>query len=446
MKLPQFMKKNISKYMNRYFILALLIPNIFFSQSNVDIKKLSSDYALKASRDEFKIDLGNKVNYLFRLQLDRTSEAEWISTFREIGLMKYRSDKVHDRLVKASGYSHSSSIKFQRALVEVILSLYSNEFMETVDSLFKTTNDATLFSYCVNYFSINPKSNYTNKYFLEQIKIRFPNWESIPQLKFLKYYLLNEKPGTPSLTDLLSYNVQDGKTIIYSLHRKDRKYPGITIIKKPDGSFVQNPDSSIFYVEQLALSSSGLPGYLSQGNSPQGIFSIVGFYVSPTPSIGPTPNVLTRIPYEVDIDLFYHGKVESINWLIKDYQNLLPKSWQEYLPIYEAFYAGKTGRRKIVMHGSVDDLNFYKNEPYSPLTPSKGCLTTKEVWSEKTGKSIESDQAKLMNAFFSTGQLKGFLVVLDIDDKKIPVSIDEILPFLTPIQTLERNSHIKLIE
>jgi len=430
------MKKNILRNINSYFILVLLMPNIFFSQSSVDIKKLSSNYALKASREVFKKDLENKVNYVFRLQLVRANEPEWISAFREVGLMKYRSDNVHAGLVKASGYSHSSSVKFQRAFVEVILSLYPDEFIEIIDSLFKTTNDPTLFSYCVNYFSNNPKSNYSNKYFLEQIKTRFPNWESVPQLKFLNYYLLNENPGTPSLTELLSHNFQDGKTIIYSFHRKNRIYPGITIIKKPDGSFVQNPDSSIFYVEQLALSSSGLPGYLSQGNTPQGIFSIVGFYVSPTPSIGPTPNVLTRIPYEVDINLFYHNEVESINWLIKDYQNLLPESWKEYLPIYEAFYAGKTGRRKIVMHGSVDDLNFYADEPYYPLTPSKGCLTTKEVWSEKTGKFIESDQVKLMNAFFSTGQLKGFLVVIDIDDKKEPVSIDEILPFLTSIETM----------
>ena len=82
------------------------------------------------------------------------------------------------------------------------------------------------------------------------------------------------------------------------------------------------------------------------------------------------------------------------------------------------------------MHGSVDDLNFYKNEPYFPLTPSKGCLTTKEIWSDETGMNIESEQTKLMNAFFSTGELEGFLVVVDINDKEANVTIEEILPFL----------------
>jgi hypothetical protein len=98
--------------------------------------------------------------------------------------------------------------------------------------------------------------------------------------------------------------------------------------------------------------------------------------------------------------------------------------------MYEAYYAGLTGRRKIVMHGSVDDLSFYDKLPYAPLTPSKGCLTTTEVWSDSTGMNIRSDQAKLMNAFFSTGQIYGFLVVIDIDDKKEAVQINEVLPFI----------------
>jgi hypothetical protein len=82
------------------------------------------------------------------------------------------------------------------------------------------------------------------------------------------------------------------------------------------------------------------------------------------------------------------------------------------------------------MHGSTDDVSFFKDEPYYPLTPSKGCLTTREIWSEDTGKLIESDQVKLMNAFFSTGQLYGFLVVLNLDEVKKPVTIDDLKAFI----------------
>ncbi len=82
------------------------------------------------------------------------------------------------------------------------------------------------------------------------------------------------------------------------------------------------------------------------------------------------------------------------------------------------------------MHGSVDDLSFYDTLPYFPLTPSKGCLTTIEIWSDSTGKNIRSSQAKLINAFFSTGELRGFLVVININDKKEAVKIEDVLPFI----------------
>jgi hypothetical protein len=108
----------------------------------------------------------------------------------------------------------------------------------------------------------------------------------------------------------------------------------------------------------------------------------------------------------------------------------LPVSWQEFPWIYESYYAGKSGRRLIVMHGSTDDISCFKDKVYYPLTPSKGCLTTKEIWSEETGKCIESDQVKLMNAFFSTKQLYGFLVVLNLDDSKRTVTIEELSPFI----------------
>ncbi len=343
-------------------------------------------------------------------------------------LQLYTSDEIYNAVKLASEYAPNGSVKFQKVVVEAIITLYPTEFKEAIDLLFKTTTNPTLYSYLVHYYS--KQNSFDKTEHIKEIKNRFSNYTKVPQLKYLIYYLEQDSLSTPPLKDILSNKFIEGKTIIFSLHRKDRSYPGITIIKKPNGEFVMGDNYSIFYVEQLALSVTNLPGYLSQGNTPQGIFSVVGFYNSPTPSIGPTAAVLTRIPYEVPIKLWYHSTVSKSYWDINDYKNLLPKSWQDYLPMYESFYAGKTGRRKIVMHGSVDDLSFYDTLPYAPLTPSKGCLTTTEIWSDSTGYNIKSNQAKLMNAFFSTGQLYGFLVVIDIDDKKEAVTIEDVLPFI----------------
>jgi hypothetical protein len=412
----------------KIFVLLFILSVIsVFPQNKINSQKLHSDYALKSSRDNFKHELDAKIKRTLSLELNSKTEKSWSSLLKDVGLMLYKTEDVHEAITKASEYASLGSTKLQRAIVEAIITLYPTEFKETIDLLFEITKDPTLYSYLVHYYS-NQNSDSKNKY-IGKTKSRFPNYQKIPQLNYLIYYLEQDSILTPPLKDIFSNKFIEGKTIIYSLHRKERTYPGITIIKKPNGEFVKDENDSIFHVEQLALSVTNLPGYLSQGNTPQGIFSVVGFYNSPTPSIGPTAAVLTRIPHEVPTKLWYHSTVTT-GWNIKDYKNLLPESWKEYLPIYESFYAGKTGRRKIVMHGSVDDLSFYDTLSYSPLTPSKGCLTTTEIWSDSTGQNIKSNQAKLMNAFFSAGQLYGFLVVIDIDDKKEAVRIEDVLPFI----------------
>ena len=414
--------------MKLFLLLFILSAISLFPQNKINPKELYSDFALKSSRNLFKSELDTQIKTIFSSKLNSSSEKAWSSLFRKVGLHLYKSDEVYSAVKLASEYAPNGSVKFQRAVVEIIITLYPNDFKETIDSLYNTTSDPTLYSYLVNYYSNQSSFNKTE--YIAETKSRFPDWKKISQLNYLIYYLRSDSISTPPMNDILSNKFINGKTIIYSFHRKDRRYPGLTIIKKPNGEFVEGTNDSIFSVEQLALSVTNLPGYLSQGNTPQGLFSVVAFYVSPTPSIGPTAAVLTRIPYEVPIKLWYHSTVTKTNWEIEDYKNLLPESWKNYLPIYESFYAGKTGRRKIVMHGSVDDLSFYDNLPYAPLTPSKGCLTTTEIWSDSTGENIKSNQAKLMNAFFSTGQLYGFLVVIDIDDKKGPVTIEEILHYI----------------
>ncbi|MDP4117324.1 MAG: hypothetical protein Q8903_14410, partial [Bacteroidota bacterium] len=57
--------------------------------------------------------------------------------------------------------------------------------------------------------------------------------------------------------------------------------------------------------------------------------------------------------------------------------------------------------------------------------PSLGCLSTKEIW-DKEGRLVESDQLKLLKAIGSTNKTKGFLVVVELDDKNEPVSLSEV--------------------
>lgn len=416
------------------FIL-ILFTGVLTAQLRIDIDDLSSQFVLKKNRITFKETIEGKVNTFIKHDLNRSTEKNWISLFRELELHLFKSKSVDSIISRAADYLPSAGWKFQRAFVEAVATLTPGKYRNEIFELLKGTSNRQVFGAAAVYMRRENSISSTDslKILLQQ---KFPGYLSDDILKFL-YYDLNitsESLNEFMLSELLAHQFQPGKTIIYSLQRSNRRFPGLTIIKKPDGLFVRNEDSTIFYVKQLAYSTSNFPGYLSQGNTPQGILSIVGSYVSAKASIGPTASVISRIPFEVGTDIYYHNGNHSNSWNIEEYISLLPDSWQNYLPIKQAYFAGKTGRRLIVMHGSTDDLTFYENEPYYPLTPSKGCLTTTEIWDETSGKCIDSDQVKLMNAFYSTNQLKGFLVVVDIDDKQKPVTIEELLPVIKAIE------------
>jgi len=415
-------------------VVLLLISTCLTAQRTVDTAELRSNYTTEASRIKFRKNIRGKCLWLSNNSPSRSNEKVWSSYLREIDLAIYRDSLLLLTLDKNIGYLQNGSSQFQKKYIESLYIFSPMKYKEEVEIIADNTSSEMVFTISVNYLLNIDKSTEAVAKCINLMKEKFSKWESSPVLVSLHFDLANririDTLKTPSIQALLNHNFQDGKTIIFSFHRKDRSYPGLTFIKNPDGNFVQNEDGSIFSIPQLARSVSNLPGYVSQGNTPEGIYSIVGFYITPTESIGPTPIVLTRIPFEVSPKLFYHDESKDEIWRRSSYASLLPEEWKNYFPIFGAFNAGKSGRKLIVMHGSTDDLSFYKNEPYYPLSPSKGCLTSIEIWDEKSGRPIRSDQAELMNAFFSTEKLEGFLVVVDIDEKKKPVKIEEILKYI----------------
>ena len=58
-----------------------------------------------------------------------------------------------------------------------------------------------------------------------------------------------------------------------------------------------------------------------------------------------------------------------------------------------------------------------------------GCLCSFEDWSEDGYRTV-SNQQKIVNAINSTGSSEGYVVVIDIDNKKSNVDISEVLPLL----------------
>jgi hypothetical protein len=231
------------------------------------------------------------------------------------------------------------------------------------------------------------------------------------------------------LKEVLNKNFLPHQIVMYSFQRKNRDYPGMVLIRNADGNFVKDSSGNLFHIPQLARSISNLPGYLRNGNTPQGIFKMYGFGVSMSNFIGPTANVQMGMPVELSIQKFFDDStILDSTWTIDWYQKLIPKKLQNYLPLYGSYYSGIAGRSEIIAHGTTIDPNYYSGKPFYPLTPTQGCLCTKEIWD---GKRLESDQQKLVNGLLKAGGANGYCVVFEIDDKQVPVTIKDILPYLT---------------
>lgn len=414
----------------KYFlttIILLLLINCTGKKFHFKIADLNAPGTTSLERQKFQKNLiENTILKNLSLELNAENESKWLAAFWGMELALHRSDSVFHSLKRAFQTFKQRSVSFQRALLEAVYCLYPDEFLEEFFQVAQETSSPKLFAMAIHYSTRNQPGQ--NDKFQKLIEKRFPDWKENPILYMLHKDLEMNQQQMPLLIDMLEHPFEKGKTIIYSFQRNDRDYPGLTIIKRPDGKFVRTRDGSIFQIPHLARAISDLPGYITNGNTPQGIFSIQGIDVSSNVFIGQTPNLQLVMPYEISVQKFFHNKkLTDTTWAQDLYRQLLPESWQFYSPIYEAFYAGKAGRTEIIAHGTTIDPEFYFGQPYYPNTPSLGCLTAKELWSSKNGKCLISDQLSFINAFRSTKSKEGYWVVIELDDKKQPVVLDEII-------------------
>ncbi len=417
-------------------LLFLLFTVLIFAQVNIEKEKLFSPHTLKENRDSFKNNLlESTIKSNLSIPLNNESEEKWIGAFWGIKISLFNEDFILKKLNDVIIDYHNRSEEFRRSFLEVIYTVFPDDFTNDVIGFLQRETSKKNFVMCINYLLKSKDASISSDELLEILLTKFDDVLSHPIL-FMLYHKLS---GTldennierPSLTSLLSHTFENNKTVIFSLQRKNRDFQGLTIIRKPDGTFLRSKNDSLFYIKQLARAISNLPGYLTNGNTPQGIFSIQGIDTSSNIFIGPTPNIQLVLPFEASVENYFHNK-SKINeeWSLKIYQNLLPEEWQHYLPVFEAFYAGKAGRNEIIAHGTTVDPIFYKDKSYYPNTPTLGCLCATEIWSEESGTLIKSDQLKLMNSFLSLGVQEGYFVVIELDDKEEDVKLNEVFDII----------------
>jgi hypothetical protein len=402
------------------FISILLIQCSSKKYSETDFY---SEAALKSERAKFfDRSINQTITESLSHPLNESTEQKYMSAFWAMELIQYKNEFTDSAISSCFNSLNGRSTEFQRSLLELVYTLYENKFSYQVEAFAKETNNPKLFAMCADYLK---RSGYDVNNMLEGFLEINPLLVDHPIMIMLKHSLSNDLIALPLVENLFG-NSFEQKLVIFSIQRSNRDYPGLVIIRKPDGKFLRDEPGEIFNVPQLARAVTDLPGYITNGNTPQGILSIQGIDFSKNVFIGPSPNLQLVLPYEVNPKLYFHNEVTDTVWNKDFYTNLLPDSWRNYLPIYEAYYAGKAGRTEIIAHGTTIEPGFYSGTSYFPFTPSLGCLTTKELWSYDTGRIIESDQIKFINAFIKAGSQEGFLIVFNIDDKKSPVTLSEI--------------------
>ena len=120
---------------------------------------------------------------------------------------------------------------------------------------------------------------------------------------------------------------------------------GLALVRAADGRFVRDAAGQLFGSPQLALARTGLPGTITNGNTPQGVFTIVGAGTATNPNIGPTPYLHSKLPIEATPAEFEHAEAApDAAWSEAVYESFLPASWRAFLPIKEAWLAGRAGR------------------------------------------------------------------------------------------------------
>ena len=395
--------------------------------------------AIKANREKFYSNVvKNSIIKNLSLPLTDDTEENWEDAFNAMEVLNYKQPWMNEKIKMAFDSVEKRSDGFQRALLELCYTLYPAAYKEEVYNVLGKTFRAKTFAMAAEYLLQLDKEQAMPLVMVGYL--RFPAIKMLDSTESAKTILevlesqtfsKTDKKFNSKLKDLFKKNYLPTNTIVYSIQRKNRNYPGIVIVRDKQGNFITDDNGTIFSVPQLARSITNLPGYLTNGNTPQGIFRMYGFDISKSAAIGPTENIQLTMPFETSIQHFLKdSSITDTIWTPELYERLLPASLKKYNPLLQTYYASKIGRTEIISHGTTVDPIYYKGQTYYPYTPTQGCLCTKEIWADEDGRRSVSDQQKLVDAVKKAGGADGYLIVIEIDDQQKPVDISEVLPYL----------------
>lgn len=210
-------------------------------------------------------------------------------------------------------------------------------------------------------------------------------------------------------------------TNLFVFCRENRNYPCLMLMRDKNGELVRKSNGEIWTQKKLALSGRGLSYDQTNGNTPQGLFTIDSVM----------PKADRRLVY---------GKFRRINLNFieksrneKELLHYIPEELQAMNWWRESVVARDIGRSLFRIHG-VGVKNLFRNSPYYPFIPTSGCIASIEG---KYNGVVYKDQRELLDQFMiSMGEkpiyenetkIKGLLYLVNIDDEQRAVELEDIL-------------------
>lgn len=426
--------------MNRFICAAsILLTGLLLTcvktHAQFTAENIKTGFVLQAQRDNLKKNLYNyTIQQSFALPLNKETEYRYQSACWAITQFMVYNDLVRSGFFKMiNAYQDSLETETRRAFLEAMYAVRPSGFMPMMMKIAREEKHPKLMAMAMAW--VVREDPATLPQMKAQVTEKISQDPSNMILAALQYYLdqYGKLDMVPSIHDLFAHQSIHGSKIVYSFQNRNRDYPGIAIIQKNDGSFEREEDGKLSAFGQLARSASGLPYFITNGNTPQGIYAITGTGNSGNNFIGPTPNIQLAMPFEYYWKDFFSPETDTTQPEMA-YNDLLPDSWKNFPAVHESIKAGQIGRTEIIAHGTTIDPEFFKSKSFYPFTPTLGCLCSKEIWDPSSGKLKESEQLKLVNAYIRTPERKGYLIVIDYFNHKRALTRADIEPFINSFE------------
>jgi hypothetical protein len=417
--------------MIRVPLVILFVFSAFQLHAQFSADAIKSTFVLQAQRDNLKKNLHNyTIQQSFALPLNKETEYRYQSAFWAISQFIVFNDIVRSGFNKTlAAYSDTLELETRRSFLEAMYAVAPASYLPGMKKLIHSeTHPKLLAMILVWVIKADPLSVPEIRSIVQEKQLADTANKIMKALKI--YVETYGKPEmVPSIHDLFAHQRSHMQKIVYSFQNRNRDYPGIAVIQKQDGSFERDEQGKLMVFGQLARSGSSLPYFITNGNTPQGIYSITGTASSGNNFIGPTPNLQMLMPFEYYWNEFFHLNADTTDPLLA-YDALLPVSWKNFQGVHESFRAGEIGRTEIIAHGTTIDPEYFAGKPYYPYSPTLGCLCSAEIWDSATGTIRESEQLKLVNGFLRSPGDTGYLIVVDYFSQKRSLTAADIEPFI----------------